>query len=145
AGVDDVRISGHTGWYLPGFWQLDVGPATNRVVTGLAAGATYYCRVMAYNAVSNSPYSVVTSIVTQVVSSGPPDIAHFEVPAGAAAQARLLVSTIGKTYALQYTTNLLAAPVVWTNAASQAGTGGEVNLQDTNLLDDNRYYRVAEQ
>ena len=51
----------------------------------LAAGATYYCRVMAYNAISNSPYSVVTSVVTHAVSGELPNIAHFEVPAGAAA------------------------------------------------------------
>ena len=145
AGLDDVRISGHTGWYLPGYWQLDVGPATNRVVTGLAAGATYYCRVMAYNGVSNSPYSVVTSVVTQAASGDQPNIAQFDVPAGATAEAHLATSTLGKTYALQFATDLLAVPVAWKDADSESGTGGDILLTDTNAVDAKRYYRIVEQ
>lgn len=145
AGLDDIRVSGHTGGYLPGYWQLDVGSATNRIVSGLAAGATYYCRVMAYNAFSNSPYSVVTSVVTQVASGEQPDIAQFDVPAGAFAEVHLATSTIGKSYVLQYATDLMTVPVVWEDAVSESGTGGEIMLTDTNAVDMKRYYRIVEQ
>ncbi len=144
AGLDDVRISGRTGWYVPGYWHLDVGSATSGVVTGLAAGATYYCRVMAYNAVSNSPYSVVTGVVTQAASGEQPDIAAFVVPPGSVASATLEMTTPDKTYKLQYTTDLMANPVVWTDADTEAG-GGEITLEDGDPADVARYYRVTMQ
>jgi len=110
-------------------------------VTGLTEGVTYYYRVKAYT----SPYSAVTSVVTQASSGGePPEIAGFEVPPGASASARLTTTTVGKTYRLQYTTNLRAEPVVWANAAEQAGTGGEITLIDVDPADIMRYYRVVE-
>lgn len=145
AGLDDVRVSGRTGGYLPGYWQLDVGPATNRIVSGLAAEATYYCRVMAYNAISNSPYSVVTSVVTLAASGELPNIAHFEVPAGAVAVARLTATAMGKIYVLQYTVDLSQPVPVWTDVAAEDGTGEEIILQDDDPADRSRYYRVVEQ
>ena len=50
----------------------------------------------------------------------------------------------GKTYRLQYTTNLIAEPVVWVNVAEQAGTGSGITLIDVNPADIMRYYRVVE-
>jgi hypothetical protein len=43
---------------------------------------------------------------------------------------------------LQYTTNLAAAPVVWVQADSEAGTGGEITLEDSAPADPVRMYRV---
>lgn len=144
AGIDDVRISGRTGWYVPGYWHLDVGSATSGVVTGLTEGVTYYYRVQACNAVSNSPYSAVTSVVTQASSGDQPAITGFEVPPGSVASATLATSTVGKTYSLQYTTDLMANPVVWEEADSKDG-GGEITLEDGDPADVARYYRVVEQ
>ena len=131
--------------FVPGYENLDVGNVTTFAVTGLSEGVTYYYRAKAYNASSNSPYSGVTSVVTQASSGEQPDIATFEVPAGAAAEATLTTSTLGKTYKLQYTTNLLALPVLWTDADTEAGTGGELLLKDETPTDMNRYYRVVEE
>ena len=100
---------------------------------------------MAYNGVSNSPYSVVTSVVTQAASGDQPNIAQFDVPAGATAEAHLATSTLGKTYALQFATDLLAVPVAWKDADSESGTGGDILLTDTNAVDAKRYYRIVEQ
>jgi len=130
--------------FVPGYENRDVASTTTCAVTGLTEGVTYYYRVKAYNASSNSGYSAVTSVVTQAASGEQPNIAQFDVPAGATAEARLLVSTIGKTYALQYTTNLLAQPVVWTDVDTEAGNGGEITLLDGDPADDWRYYRVVE-
>ena len=136
---------GGSSSFVPGYENRDVGDATTCVVTGLTEGVTYYYRAKAYNASSNSPYSGVTSVVTQASSGEQPDIATFEVPAGAAAEATLTTSTLGKTYKLQYTTNLLALPVLWTDADTEAGTGGELLLKDETPTDMNRYYRVVEE
>jgi hypothetical protein len=56
----------------------------------------------------------------------------------------LSTTIAGKTYRLQYTTNLRAEPVVWANAAEQAGTGSGITLIDVNPADIMRYYRVVE-
>ncbi len=148
--IDDVLFTASAGGgessFVPGYENLDVGNVLTHTVTGLTEGVTYYYRVQAYNASSNSPYSAVTSVVTQASSGGePPEIAGFEVPPGASASARLTTTTVGKTYRLQYTTNLRAEPVVWANAAEQAGTGGEITLIDVDPADIMRYYRVVEQ
>ena len=89
----------------------------------------------------------VSNTVNLVISGGGgelPNITEFEVPAGATASATLATTTVGKTYKLQYTTNLLAVPVVWQDADTQAGTGGEITLQDGDPADMARYYRVTE-
>jgi len=89
----------------------------------------------------------VSNTVNLVISGGGgelPNITEFEVPAGATASATLATTTVGKTYKLQYTTNLLAVPVVWQDADTQAGTGGEIILQDGDPADMARYYRVTE-
>ena len=149
--VHDITVTSSGGGggassFVPGYENLDVGNVLTHTVTGLTEGVTYYYRVQAYNASSNSPYSAVTSVVTQASSGGePPEIAGFEVPPGASASARLTTTTVGKTYRLQYTTNLRAEPVVWANAAEQAGTGGEITLIDVDPADIMRYYRVVEQ
>ena len=131
--------------FVPGYENLDVGDVLTHAVTGLTEGVTYYYRAKAYNASSNSPYSAVTSVVTQAASGEQPDIAEFEVPPGAAAAATLATTTVGKTYKLQFTTDLMADPVAWTDADTEAGTGGEVTLQDEDPADSKRYYRVVEQ
>ena len=130
--------------YVPGYESLDVGNVTTHAVTGLTEGVTYYYRVKAYNASSNSPYSAVTSVVTQASSGDQPAITGFEVPPGSVASATLATSTVGKTYSLQYTTDLMAEPVVWAEADSEAG-GGEITLNDNDPADVARYYRVVEQ
>jgi len=56
----------------------------------------------------------------------------------------LSTTIAGKTYRLQYTTNLIAEPVVWVNVAEQAGTGSGITLIDVNPADIMRYYRVVE-
>ncbi len=147
--VHDITVASSGGGgessLVPGYESLDVGNVTTHAVTGLTEGVTYYYRVKAYNASSNSPYSAVTSVVTQASSGEQPDIAAFEVPAGATATATLAATTAGKTYSLQYTTDLMANPVVWTDADSEEGSGGEVVLEDGDPADNARYYRVTMQ
>lgn len=130
--------------YVPGYESLDVGNVTTHAVTGLTEGVTYYYRVKAYNASSNSPYSAVTSVVTQASSGDQPDIDAFEVPAGATASATLATTTVGKTYKLQYTTDLTTQPEpIWTDADTEPGTGGGITLEDGDPADVARYYRVT--
>jgi hypothetical protein len=144
--VHDITVTSAGGGggessFVPGYENLDVGNVFTHTVTGLTEGVTYYYRVKAYT----SPYSAVTSVVTQASSGGePPEIAGFEVPPGASASATLSTTIAGKTYRLQYTTNLIAEPVVWVNVAEQAGTGSGITLIDVNPADIMRYYRVVE-
>lgn len=147
--VHDITVTSSGGGgggssFVPGYESLDVGNVTTHAVTGLTEGVTYYYRVKAYNASSNSPYSAVTSVVTQASSGDQPAITGFEVPPGSVASATLETTTLGKTYSLQYTTDLMAEPVVWAEADSEAG-GGEITLNDNDPADVARYYRVVEQ
>ncbi|NCD22528.1 MAG: hypothetical protein EOL90_06275 [Spartobacteria bacterium] len=149
--VHDIVVTSYGGGgggstFVPGYENLDVGDVVTHTVTGLTEGVTYYYRAKAYNALSNSPYSAVTSVVTQASSGEQPDIAAFEVPAGAAAAATLTTSAVGKTYKLQFTTDLTTQPEpFWTDADSEHGTGTELLLEDTDLADTARYYRVVVQ
>ncbi|MGD9612039.1 MAG: S8 family serine peptidase [Kiritimatiellia bacterium] len=144
--LDDLSVTGSGGGgsssFVPGYENLDVGDVTTQAVTGLTESVTYYYRVQAYTASSNSPYSAVTSVVTQATSGEQPDITGFEVPAGATAAATLATSQLGQTYVLQYALDLMADPVVWTDADTDVGTGGELVLQDETPIDARRFYRV---
>ncbi|HUN66698.1 MAG TPA: fibronectin type III domain-containing protein [Bacteroidota bacterium] len=52
---------------VAGYADLDVGSATSRQVTGLAAGTRYYYRVRALNASGAGAGSNIISVITQVV------------------------------------------------------------------------------
>ena len=131
--------------FVAGYENRDAGAATTCVVTGLTEGATYYYRVKAYNVSSNSPYSGTTSVVT--VASSTPDpqpIAIGHGPGGGAASMSVQISaTIGVTYRLEYTTNLLAQPPAWLSAATTNATAATVTLDDANPIDGQRYYRIV--
>ena len=58
--------------FVAGYENRDAGNATTCVVTGLMEGVTYYYRVKATNASSNSPYSGTTSVVTTASAGTPP-------------------------------------------------------------------------
>lgn len=60
------------------------------------------------------------------------------------ATATLDSSSNERLYRLLFTTNLAARPVVWAQAQEKAGTGGALDLSDTNLVDAVRIYRVEE-
>ena len=234
-GISNLVVQGWSGGgstpsYVPGYENRDVANVTTYAVTGLTEGVTYFYRVKAYNAVSNSGYSAVTSVVTTAAAGTPPGLnapgaqtvflghdLQFPVtatptdadpvtmtasnlPAGATFGATnengsfqwvnaspvgaynvafyatdkdgsasetvaiqvhplpavdefsasngtpasaTLQSVNGQQYRLEYTTNLLAAPVAWHAAASNSGNGSTLMLQDTNPADDQRFYRVV--
>jgi len=127
--------------FVPGYQNRDVGNVTTYAVTGLTEGVTYYYRVRAYNATSNSVNSGVTNVTTE--SSTTPEITGFSVPAGATATVTLTTTINGETYALEYTTDPTATPVVWTEADSDVGDGGQLILTDASPSDVMRIYRVV--
>ena len=55
----DVSISSSFSSYVSGYQGLDVGSATNRIVSGLRPGTIYYYRVRAYNSLGTSSGSIV--------------------------------------------------------------------------------------
>ena len=129
--------------FVPGYENRDVGAATTCAVTGLTEGVTYFYRVKAYNASSNSPFSGTTSVVTVASSTPAPEpIVIGHGPGGGATMSLQIPSTIGVAYRLEYTTNLVP-PVVWSAAATTNGTGAEVTLDDANPVDGARYYRIV--
>ena len=52
-------------------------------------------------------------------------------------------SVLGQTYRLEYSLDLQALPVVWTEADSEIGDGNGLTLSDTNAVDVKRYYRIV--
>ena len=52
-------------------------------------------------------------------------------------------SQTGRTYMLQFATNLLEVPVSWWPADAKEGTGESLQLDDGEPQDDKRYYRVT--
>ena len=70
-----------------------------------------------------------------------PVVQTFTLSSGPASATFLSVD--GQAYRMEFTLDLLAVPVVWTEAASTNGTGGNITLSDTNNLDVMRYYRIV--
>ena len=229
--VQGWSSGGSTPSYVPGYENRDVANVTTYAVTGLTEGVTYYYRVKAYNASSNSPYSAVTSVVTTASGGGTPPVLNaiggqeafvghdlqFQVSAtpteadavtltasnlppgatfnatnengtfqwlaaaptgeysvvfyasdddgsdgeavgiyvyplpqvggfaasnGAPATATFR-SVLGQAYRLEFSTNLLTNPVVWTEADSEIGDGSDLTLSDTNAVDLKRFYRIV--
>lgn len=52
-------------------------------------------------------------------------------------------SVAGQVYRLEYTTDLVTVPVVWTLADSETGTGGPITLSDPAPTGERRFYRLA--
>ena len=112
--LDNIQIaqSAPARRYVPGYQSRDVGDATTCAVTGLTESVTYYYRVKAYSAASNSPYSGTTNAMTLAATDVPPVF-----------------------------TPLGAQSVVWSNTlsfdvtASDLGDGDEIVLSATDLPD----------
>ena len=60
----DVSTSSSFDSFVDGYHDLDVGDATERVVTGLSRGTTNYYRVRAYGATAPTGYSETSAITT---------------------------------------------------------------------------------
>ena len=62
--------------------------------------------------------------------------------AGATASATFL-SVSDQVYRMEFTTNLMANPVVWDEADTETGTGETITLTDDDPADAMRYYRLT--
>ena len=73
-----------------------------------------------------------------------PAIAGVAV-AGGTATVAVAETVLGRTYALEYALDLAAsAPVIWTAADAQDGTGSGLELQDAGATNAARWYRVRD-
>jgi hypothetical protein len=67
----DVSTSRSFDSYVTGYRNLDVGNVTNRIVSRLKSGTTYYYRVRAYNALgAGGDSETMTTTTTTAISSG---------------------------------------------------------------------------
>ena len=71
-----------------------------------------------------------------------PEVGTFVMSNGATASATFL-SVSDQVYRMEFTTNLMANPVVWDEAATETGTGGTITLTDDDPADAMRYYRIT--
>ena len=66
----DVSISSSFSSYVSGYQGLDVGNATNRIVSGLRPGTIYYYRVRGYNSLGTSSGPILKTATTAASTSG---------------------------------------------------------------------------
>ena len=132
--------------FVPGYENRDVANVTTYAVTGLTEGVTYYYRVKAYNASSNSAYSAITNVVTSAggETPTPQPIVVLSSPTNGHAMSMEIPSQVGVDYALQYTTNLTEIPPSWRGVVTQAGTGESITLDDTDTNSIKRFYRIVQ-
>ena len=70
-----------------------------------------------------------------------PVVQTFTLSSGPASATFLSVD--GQPYRMEYSLDLQATPVVWWEADSDVGDGGNITLSDTNNVDLKRYYRIV--
>ena len=71
-----------------------------------------------------------------------PQVQTFVASNGAPATATFR-SVPGQAYRMEYSLDLQAEPVEWTEADTETGDGNDITLADTNAVDVKRYYRIV--
>ena len=149
-GIQSLVVKGWSAGggpaYVAGYSNRTVS-GTSQAVTGLTTGVTYYFRARAVNAAGTGANSSVASVVPASGGGGDPVVEVTTLPTNAAQHLSMELSTsqVGSQYVLEYTTNLLADPIVFIQAAPGVdGTGNAITLQDpTNApVGDGRFYRI---
>ena len=132
------------------------GDAVTLTASNLPAGAFFYptneLGTFSWNSASpTGEYSVVFYAADKDGSDGEavgiyvvplPEVGAFVMSNGATASATFL-SVSDQVYRMEFTTNLMANPVVWDEAATETGTGGAITLTDDDPADPSRYYRLT--
>ena len=132
------------------------GDAVTLTASNLPAGAVFYptnaVGTFVWNSASpTGEYSVVFYAADKDGSDGEavgiyvyplPEVGTFVMTNGATASATFL-SVSDQVYRMEFTTNLMANPVVWDEAATETGTGGTITLTDDDPADAMRYYRLT--
>ena len=140
AGLQTFSITGASGGGSSSIIVDQTVAALTYAVTGLTPATPYYVRV-------RSTGGTWSDVVTATTSSGdvpvPEPIIVTQMPTNGAPMGMQIVTTVGVTYDLEYTTNLMAIPPVWVQVDSEVGTGGAVTLQDEDSLGIQRFYRVV--
>lgn len=143
--LDDVVVSGTAGPVGGSSIVIDqTVAALTYGATGLEPETTYHVRVRGTGGTWSGVVSATTPAEGGGTTPAPEPIVIGHGPGGGASSMSLLIpSTVGVTYQLQYTTNLLGQPPVWLPAATTNGTGADVTLDDANPVDGQRYYRIV--
>ena len=71
-----------------------------------------------------------------------PQVGGFVASNGASASATFR-SVNGQPYRMEFSLDLMANPVVWSEADSDVGDGNDLTLSDTNNVDLKRFYRIV--
>ena len=142
--LDDVVVSGTAGPVGGSSIVCDETVAALTCgVTGLVAETTYYVRVRGTAGTWSDVVSATTPAEGGGTTPAPEPIVIGHGPGGGATMSLQIPSTVGVTYQLQYTTNLFEQPPTWLPAATTAGDGSDVILEDADPADDCRYYRIV--
>jgi hypothetical protein len=104
-------------------------PTTNEV------GARQFDFTAADKDGASAPVTLTVSV------NPPPTMSGFGSPTNGAGVSAVVASLTGMTYALQYSTNLIATN--WVPADSKAGTGSNLTLLDGHPTNLQRFYRVV--
>ena len=137
--IDDVLITGASGGGESSILVDETVAALTHPVTGLDPETPYWVRVRA----TGGDWSAVVSATT-LAEGGTPTPAPVPIhqPAfGAQGMSMRIQSVVGVTYALEYTTDLMGD--VWVQVDAEAGTGGDVELDDLDPAGLMRFYRIV--
>ena len=131
----DVSTSNNFDSFVSGYQNLDVGGATNKNVTGLAGGTTYYYRVRAYNSGGTSSNSNVITAAT-IVNSPSATAATYITNTGFTANWNSVNNATG--YRLDISTSNTFSSYV--SGYQDLDVGGAINKNVTGLSGSTTYY-----
>ena len=143
AGIQTLVVAGAEPSGSPSLVVDQTVSALTYPATGLNVSTPYYARVRGTGGTWSEIVSATTTAGGGTATPDPQPIAIGHGPGGGATMSMQISTAAGIAYALQYTTNLLAKPPVWVQAATTNGNGGAVVLEDADPADVQRIYRIV--
>jgi hypothetical protein len=143
AGIQALSVTGTEPSGAGSILVDETVAALTYAVTGLEVDTPYHVRVRATGGTWSEIVSATTTAGGGVETPVPQPVEITQVPIDGNPMCIQIQSAAGVTYALQYTTNLMAMTPVWVQVSATNGHGGVVTLEDADCSGVQRFYRIV--
>jgi hypothetical protein len=143
AGIQALSVTGTEPSGAGSILVDETVAALTYAVTGLEVDTPYHVRVRATGGTWSEIVSTTTTAGGGGATPAPEPVVITQMPVDGNPMCIQIQSAVGVTYALQYTTNLMAMTPVWVQVSATNGHGGVVTLEDADCSGVQRFYRIV--